>query len=196
MLGTEIDEKLTFGPHIARTAERAAVALRGVGLLKRRRAGLAPRWARQLVVACVLPRLVWASAAWLDPAIGTDRVSPLVCVWKEACACVCGGTRTAAGEALAVEAGLQPVRLLLRKSLFRLALRALAAPASHLLHHRVRLARATPTAVHAGPLHCTLIAFPLLAPDLNAETLFPDPFAPWAPDPSLDASTRQRRRRS
>ncbi|BGP41014.1 hypothetical protein JCM10449v2_004982 [Rhodotorula kratochvilovae] len=63
MLGTEIDEKLTFGPHIARTAERAAVTLRGVGLLTCRRADLAPRWARQLVVACVLPRLVWASAA-------------------------------------------------------------------------------------------------------------------------------------
>ncbi|BGP49146.1 hypothetical protein JCM10450v2_005028 [Rhodotorula kratochvilovae] len=45
MLGTEIDEKLTFGPHIARTAERAAVTLRGVGLLTCRRAGLAPRWA-------------------------------------------------------------------------------------------------------------------------------------------------------
>ncbi|BGP49317.1 hypothetical protein JCM10450v2_005202 [Rhodotorula kratochvilovae] len=66
MLGTEINAKLTFGPHIARTAEHAAIALHGVGLLTR----------------------------------------------------------------------LQPVRLLLRESLFRLALRAIAAPPSHPLHHR------------------------------------------------------------
>ncbi|BGP43754.1 hypothetical protein JCM10449v2_007806 [Rhodotorula kratochvilovae] len=36
------------------------------------------------------------------------------------------------------------------------------------------------------PLHRALTAFPLLAPDLNAETLLPDPVAPWAPDPTPD----------
>ncbi|BGP51289.1 hypothetical protein JCM10450v2_007221 [Rhodotorula kratochvilovae] len=145
MLGTEIDEKLAFSPHIARTAERAAVALRGVGLRARRGAGLAPRWARQVVVACVLPRLAWASAAWFDPASGTDQVSPLV-------------TRTTAGEALAVEAGLQPVRLRLQKSLFRLARCAIAALPSHPLHRR---------------------------------TLLPDPIAPWALEPAINACIDQ-----
>ncbi|BGP44108.1 hypothetical protein JCM10449v2_008171 [Rhodotorula kratochvilovae] len=168
MLGTELDEKLTFGPHIARTASRATAALRG------------------LVVACVPPRLVWASAAWFDPASAADKVSPLVRVWKEACALVCGGARTAAGEALAIEAGLQPVRLLLRKSLLRAALRALAAPPAHPLHQRARLALASPAAVHAGPLHRAFTAYPLLTPDLKVEALLPDPVAPSAPEPALD----------
>ncbi|BGP46380.1 hypothetical protein JCM10450v2_002224 [Rhodotorula kratochvilovae] len=94
--------------------------------------------------------------------------------------------RTAAGEALAVEAGLQPVRLLLRKALFRLAVRALTTPPPHPVHHHARLARAAPATVHAGPLHRAVLAFPLLAPDLDVETLLPDAVVPWALKPALN----------
>ncbi|BGP39678.1 hypothetical protein JCM10449v2_003629 [Rhodotorula kratochvilovae] len=84
MLGTESDEKLTFGPHIARTASRATAALCGVGLLARQRAGLAPRWetalAAHLTEIAALPSgslLVYSDGSLLDDCAGAG-VAPRV----------------------------------------------------------------------------------------------------------------------
>ncbi|BGP43092.1 hypothetical protein JCM10449v2_007110 [Rhodotorula kratochvilovae] len=41
------------------------------------------------------------------------------------------------------------------------------------------------------PLHCALLAFPLLTPTLCVETLLPDPIAPWALEPAINACIDQ-----
>ncbi|EGU10936.1 2-hydroxymuconic semialdehyde dehydrogenase [Rhodotorula toruloides ATCC 204091] len=66
---------------------------------------------------------------------------------------VTGGFRSAAGEAQEIEAGLLPVHLQLQNQLFRLALRALAAPFLHPLHARTIAARRRPAhASYRSPL--------------------------------------------
>ncbi|GAA5921622.1 hypothetical protein JCM6882_006774, partial [Rhodosporidiobolus microsporus] len=59
MLGTVLDKHLTFAAHRAASVAKASKVLQGVALLSRARAGLAPRWVRQLVMAVVEPRLSW-----------------------------------------------------------------------------------------------------------------------------------------
>lgn len=78
MLGTRIDARFTFRDHIAACAAKATVATTAIQLLTCSKAGLVPKWARQLVVACVMPGLVWALAAWCDPAKGKDKIKELV----------------------------------------------------------------------------------------------------------------------
>ncbi|GAA6057931.1 hypothetical protein NBRC10513_006511 [Rhodotorula toruloides] len=171
MLGTKLDNRLTFRDHIASCAARATVSTTAISLLARSKAGLAPRWARQLVVACVLPRLMWTAAAWVDPARSKDKIRQLVRVQKTAAMAVTGGFHSAAGQALEIEAGLLPVHLQLQNQLFRLALRALSA------RHRPL------HAPHRSPLDLALNN-PLLPPDLAVETIYPDPIPPWSPDPA------------
>lgn len=68
MLGTKLDSTLSFRDHISACAARATVSTTAISLLARSKAGLAPKWARQLVVACVWPRMMWAAASWFDRA--------------------------------------------------------------------------------------------------------------------------------
>ncbi|KAK4330159.1 RNase H domain-containing protein [Rhodotorula toruloides] len=76
------------------------------------------------------------------------------------------------------------VHLQLQNQLFRLALRALAAPPSHPLHARVVAARRRPAyAPHRSPLDLALTN-PILPPDIVVETIHPDPIPPWSPDPA------------
>uniref|UniRef100_A0A0K3CQZ3 BY PROTMAP: gi/342319148/gb/EGU11098.1/ Pol-like protein [Rhodotorula glutinis ATCC 204091] n=1 Tax=Rhodotorula toruloides TaxID=5286 RepID=A0A0K3CQZ3_RHOTO len=84
MLGTKLDSSLSFRNHISACAARATVSTSAIALLARSKAGLAPKWARQLVEACVLPRLLWTLAAWFDPAKGKDKTRMLARVWKMA----------------------------------------------------------------------------------------------------------------
>ncbi|KAJ8294879.1 putative RNA-directed DNA polymerase from transposon BS [Rhodotorula toruloides] len=180
MLGTKLDSQLTFRDHITACAARATTSTTAISLLARSKAGLAPKWTRQLVVACVWPRLMWSAAAWYDPARGKDKTKEL----KAAAQAVTGGFRSAAGEALEIEAGLLPVHLQLQNQLFRLALRALSASPSHPLHHRALAARLRPSHTsHRSPLDLAL-ANPLLPPDLAVEPIHPDPIPPWSPNPA------------
>ncbi|GAA6044086.1 hypothetical protein NBRC10512_001218 [Rhodotorula toruloides] len=73
MLGTKLDNRLTFRDHITSCAAKATVCTTAIALLARSKAGLSPKWARQLVVACVWPRLMWLAAAWYDPAKEKDK---------------------------------------------------------------------------------------------------------------------------
>ncbi|EGU12008.1 Pol-like protein [Rhodotorula toruloides ATCC 204091] len=77
MLGTKLDSRLSFRDHVTTCAARASVSTTAISLLARSRAGLVPKWARQLVTACVLPRLMWAAAAWADPARGKEKAREL-----------------------------------------------------------------------------------------------------------------------
>ncbi|GAA6058001.1 hypothetical protein NBRC10513_007309 [Rhodotorula toruloides] len=184
MLGAKLDSRLLFRDHIAACAARASASTTTITLLTRSKAGLAPKWARQLVVACVWPRMMWAAAAWYDPAKGKDKTRELVRVQKKASMAVTGGFRSAAGEALEIEAGLLPTHLQLQNHLLRLALRALAAPPSHPLHARTAAARNCPAhASYRSPLDLAL-ANPLLPPNLVVETIHPDPVPPWSPNPA------------
>ncbi|GAA6045615.1 hypothetical protein NBRC10513_005033 [Rhodotorula toruloides] len=184
MLGTKLDSRLSFRDHITTYAARASVSTTAISLLARSRAGLAPKWARQLVTACVLPRLMWAAAAWADPARGKEKTRELVRVQKTAAMAITGSFRSAAGGALEIEAGLLPIHLQLQHQLFRLALRAPAALPTHPLHHRATAARRRPTlATHRSPLDLALTN-PLLPPSLAVETIHPDPIPPWSPNPA------------
>ncbi|GAA6041624.1 hypothetical protein NBRC10512_007477 [Rhodotorula toruloides] len=116
MLGSKLDSRLSFRPHITSCASRASASATAIALLTRSKAGLKPRLARQLVVACVVPRLLWAGAAWYDPAKGRDRTKELARVPKAGAMAVTGGFRSAAGEALEVEAGLLPTHLQLDRA--------------------------------------------------------------------------------
>ncbi|GAA6058155.1 hypothetical protein NBRC10513_007298 [Rhodotorula toruloides] len=178
MLGTKLDSSLSFRNHISACAARATVSTSAIALLARSKAGLAPKWARQLVEACVLPRLLWTLAAWFDPAKGKDKTRMLARVWKMAAMVVTSRFRSAAGEALEIEAGLLPIHLQLQNQLFCLALRALSAPRLHPLHNRTTAAHRRPIhASHRSPLDLAP-ANPLLPPDLTVETIHPDPIPP------------------
>lgn len=97
---------------------------------------------------------------------------------------ITGGFRSAASMALNVEAGLLPIHLQFQWQLFRLALRALAAPPSHPLHHCTSAVQNRRTnALHKSPLNLAL-ANPLLPHDLVVEVIHPDPIPPWSPDPA------------
>ncbi|KAJ8292920.1 hypothetical protein OF846_003646 [Rhodotorula toruloides] len=157
MLGTKLDNRLSFRDHITSCAAKATVCTTSIALLARSKAGLSPKWAWQLVVACVWPRLMWLAAAWYDPAKEKDNTRELVRVQKSAAMAVTGGFCSAAGEALEIKAGLLPIHLQLQNQLFCLALRALSAPPSHPLHHRTTAARRRPAhAAHRSPLDLAL----------------------------------------
>uniref|UniRef100_A0A0K3CPZ3 BY PROTMAP: gi/342318905/gb/EGU10861.1/ Pol-like protein [Rhodotorula glutinis ATCC 204091] n=2 Tax=Rhodotorula toruloides TaxID=5286 RepID=A0A0K3CPZ3_RHOTO len=182
MLGTKLDSHLNFRAHITASASRASKSATAIALLTQSKAGLKPKLARQLVVACVVPRLLWAGAAWYEPAKGWDKTKKLARVLKTAAMAVSGGFRSAAGEALRLEAGLLPIHLQLNRSVFRLGLRALSAMPTHPLHKRTSRARSLPATRHPSPLNYAL-AFPLLA-NAIVEPIHPDPTPPWSPSPA------------
>ncbi|EMS22840.1 reverse transcriptase [Rhodotorula toruloides NP11] len=182
MLGTKIDSRLSFHDHTSLCASRASRSATAILLLARSKAGLKPKFVRQLVVACVVPRLVWAGAAWYEPAKGRDRTRELARVLKTAAMAVCGGFRSAAGKALEVESGLLPIHLELDRTVFRLGLRALSATPEHPLHARTVRARRSPAIRHPSPLDRAL-DFPLLH-HATFEPIHPCPIPPWSPDPA------------
>ncbi|GAA5920250.1 hypothetical protein JCM6882_007912 [Rhodosporidiobolus microsporus] len=184
MLGTVLDEHLTFAAHRAACVAKASKALQAVALLSRARAGLAPRWVRQLVMAVVEPRLSRMAELWFEG--GEGGVSRAYQgVWKDAARQVCGGYRSAARVPLEVEANLMPLDLVLRSHQFRLALRALSATARHPLAPLTSLARPARVRKHPSPLHRALHAFPsLLPPSLQVEPIVPSPLPPWAATPA------------
>lgn len=59
MLGTRLDAGLSFDAHVRACATRAAQAIGGLGVLARANTGVRPAAARQLVRACVYPRMLW-----------------------------------------------------------------------------------------------------------------------------------------
>ncbi|KAJ8292615.1 hypothetical protein OF846_004376 [Rhodotorula toruloides] len=160
MLGTKIDSRLSFHDHTSLCASRASRSATAISLLARSKTGLKPKFVRQLVVACVVPRLVWAGAAWYDPAKGRDRTKELARVLKTAAMAVCGGFRSAAGEALEAESNLLPIHLELDRAVFRLGLRALSATQSHPLHARTIRARSLAATRHPSPLTASSTVLP------------------------------------
>ncbi|GAA5838232.1 hypothetical protein JCM11251_003434 [Rhodosporidiobolus azoricus] len=181
LLGTELDETLSFRGHQAQCAAKAATAVTGVALLSRAKGGLRPILVRSLVKAVVEPRLTWMGEIWGETGISKASAA----VWKDAARLVCGGYRSSAAAALKVEANLPPLDLVLRSLRFRLALRALAAPPQHLLHLPCQLARLSRPRRHASPIHTALHAFPsIFPPTIHVETLLPWPIPPWDSTPS------------
>ncbi|GAA6057913.1 hypothetical protein NBRC10513_002947 [Rhodotorula toruloides] len=179
-LGTKLDSRLLFHDYITASLPLTTA----ISLLTRSKAGLVLKWACQLVIACVWPRLSWSAAARYDPAKRKDKTKELVRVQKTAVMAVTGGFRSAAGEALDIVAGHLPIHLQLQNRLFHLALRTLTAPPTHPLHARTIAARRCPLhAPHRTPLDLALVN-PFLEPNLAVETIHPDPIPPWSPDPA------------
>ncbi|CDR48848.1 hypothetical protein NBRC10512_005718 [Rhodotorula toruloides] len=164
MLGTKLDSRLSFREHISACAAKATTSTTAISLLTRSKAGLAPKWACQLVVACVLPRLVWAAAAWVEPAKGKEKIRDGQSTR--------GKSRPPSTSPPAAEPTLPPRPF------------ALSARPSHPLHHRTIATRQRPIhSSHRLPLDLAL-ANPLLPPDLDVESIHPDPIPPWSPDPA------------
>lgn len=189
MLGAVIDERLTFEKHVAACASKASTALAGIRLLTNAKGHLRRRFAIQLVRAIVWPRLDWCAAAWFEPSRNDEveslkKVRVAAAVHREALVLATGAYRSAAVDAMEVEANLLPLRLRLRAAVARLVLRAASAPESNPLAKRLRQAQADPFPPHPSPLHHGLAALAGTVPPLHRlETIFPHATAPWTPPP-------------
>ncbi|GAA5920087.1 hypothetical protein JCM6882_001031 [Rhodosporidiobolus microsporus] len=184
ILGVKFDSSLSYRAHRAACAAKASTALAGVALLARSKAGLPPRWVKELVEALVMPRLLWCCAVWWKPGREVSKV--IEAVQREAARVVTGGFRTTSLAALEVESNLLPLPLRLDHHLFRLALRLHSSTPSHPLHERFVLARPTPAHPHQSAINRAIHSFPtLLPPSTTVEPLHPDPIAPWARPPPV-----------
>ncbi|GAA5847051.1 hypothetical protein JCM11251_007760, partial [Rhodosporidiobolus azoricus] len=137
----EIEEKAA---HLALALQAAAetkasAALVGVGLLARAKAGLAPKWVRQVVEAVVMPRLTWGTAVWYDPKEGISQ--GLLAVQRAAARLITGGYRTISLDTLEVEANIPPLNLVLRRHLHHFALQLHSSSPSHPCHTPFQRAR-------------------------------------------------------
>ncbi|GAA5990750.1 hypothetical protein JCM10908_003217, partial [Rhodotorula pacifica] len=189
MLGTIIDEKLTFDAHVAACASKAATALMGVRLLSDARGFLHRRHTTQLIRSIVFPRLDWTSSVWFSPSKGKEvesspKLSMMEKIHRSALVAITGAYKSAAISALEVEANVLPLRLRLRSSLARLGLRAAAAHRHHPLAPRLAAAQLNPSPAHPSPLHHALrILQPILPPPHRFELLQPHAAAPWDEPP-------------
>ncbi|TKA53431.1 hypothetical protein B0A53_04421 [Rhodotorula sp. CCFEE 5036] len=190
MLGTIIDKRLTFERHVAACASKASVALTGVRLLSSARGYLRRRHTVQLVRTIVFPRLDWAAAAWFEPAAEGERewskkVRVAEAVHRAALVTVTGAFRSAATDAMEVEANIPPIRLRLRGAVARLGLRAAAAHPLHPLAARLALALRESCPAHPSPLHHAVrVLAPTCPPLYRFEMLLPHAVAPWDELPS------------
>ncbi|GAA6044449.1 hypothetical protein JCM8097_004729, partial [Rhodosporidiobolus ruineniae] len=186
MLGTILDERLTFEPHTALCAAKASTVLNGVQALLNAKSGVTLRLARELVEAVVEPRRDWMGAIWWRREGCEKKVKMLRAVQRESARLVSGCFRTTALDAMEVEAGLTPIEVALETASARLAIRALSAPPTHPLHTPTCLAAATPTPKHPSPLH-TVLSSPFLPSfPQPLEQLDPEPTAPWAAWPRVE----------
>ena len=186
MLGTRLDAGLSFDAHVRACATRAAQAIGGLGVLARANTGVRPAAARQLVRACVYPRMLWMAGVWWKGRGNGGSALILNAVQRTCARLVTGGYGPSGLDALQVEASLMPVELLLDGALFSIGLRALSAAPTHPLYARVGLARAhlPKRQEHRSPLHRALHQFPNTLPTtLRVEALLPEPVAPWEADP-------------
>ncbi|GAA6025605.1 hypothetical protein JCM10207_001483, partial [Rhodosporidiobolus poonsookiae] len=185
MLGTALDERLSYESHAARCAAKASTALSGVKTLLRARRGVPMAVAKMLVEAVVMPRLLWMSGVWWREGSSGSKVKVLRVVQRESARLVSGCYRTTSLDAMEIESGLPPLEARLALAQARLALRTLSAAPPHPLATPTRLAQATPYPVHPSALHAALDS-PLLPPfPRPLETIEPDPTPPWAPAPRV-----------
>ncbi|GAA6045086.1 hypothetical protein JCM8097_001169 [Rhodosporidiobolus ruineniae] len=134
MLGTVVDEQLTFERHTARCAPKASTALNGIQALLNTGRGVAMRLARKLVEAVVAPRREWMEAVSWQREGCKKKVKVLRVAQRGSARLVSGCFRTTALDAMEVEAGLTPIEVALNTASARLAIRALSAPLTHSLH--------------------------------------------------------------
>ncbi|GAA5883819.1 hypothetical protein JCM3774_005811 [Rhodotorula dairenensis] len=157
MLGTVINAKLTFEVQVAACASKASIALTGVRLLSSARGFLRRRHTAQLVRAIMA-----------EP------------VHRAALVTITGAYKSAATDAMEVEANLLPLRLRLRAAVARLGLRAAAAHPRPPLAKRLALPQVDPHPAHPAPLHHAVRNLAPHCPPLHRfETLLPHVVAPW-----------------
>ncbi|SCZ93243.1 BZ3500_MvSof-1268-A1-R1_Chr6-2g08553 [Microbotryum saponariae] len=93
LLGVRLDDKLRFHAHVSGSAERGSAALNALRALSGSRRGINARYIRQAVIACVHPRLDYASTVWFKPGQTKDLVAMLERVNAEAAKLGPGRTR-------------------------------------------------------------------------------------------------------
>ena len=180
LLGVILDAKLNFNEHIKATVVNGEKALNGIRCLSASTRGINLPLTRQLVIACVLSRLDYASTVWFKPGSTKEHTRALARVQLAAVQLITGGLKQAGLAALEFESFLLPTELRLLRRSTRMAARLLTLPISHPLFPFVALARRYIDKKPTSPFDFILRTIPPLL-DINIETIHHSNVAPWTP---------------
>lgn len=177
-LGYKLDKRLNPKAHVTYCARRAAQAMAAVGKLTSSRFGIRAGAMRRLYEACIVPRMLYASAAWYSVGRCKGHMKHLEAVQRVAAAKITGGWKSSGLAALEVAADLLPIELRLQRRSFDFAMRLCSADEDHPIFAQIKRARRRVTKRHPSQLARLLHAFPLLR-DEQVERIRTLPLAPW-----------------
>ncbi len=130
VLGTTLDEKLTFVPHIERQTDRAISALNGLSALSFKAQGLRHKVGISLYRSLIRPYLEYAAAAWCT-AKGTAINTLLDNAQRHSLLKLTGCLKSTPTESLEIVTGFPPIRLRVQEVAAQEYIRILRKPDSH-----------------------------------------------------------------
>ncbi|MBE7189345.1 reverse transcriptase domain-containing protein [Jatrophihabitans endophyticus] len=178
ILGCKLDRRLRPHDHVAYCARRASAAMVALARLCTSKGGVSAAAMLRVYEACIVPRMLWASATWYTPGKHVGLVTVLERVQRLGVAKVTGTAKIAGLAAQEVLAGTLPVDLRLRARTFAYAVRLRAMGPDHPLYEQVRVARRRVTKRHPSQMARLLHAFKSLT-ETEVETIASEPMAPW-----------------
>lgn len=183
-LGLILDRKLRWKQQVEKALAKGTSALLAVSRLARSTFGLQQKYARQLFISVVVPRMEYGLAVFYEPVRmqdnGRRRGSVGVArrfgqVQRLAARLITGAFKTTSGEVLDIHAGLLPVDLRMNRSVFNAAARLACVPKQHPLHAVVQRCTRNYPRSHRSAVHEMFKAFPSLR---DTETVDPALYNP------------------
>lgn len=162
-LGLHFNPKLRWSAHTNKALASATYWTNKIWRLSKPSGGASARCMKQLHNTVLVPRWTYAAEIWLIPphkphlgerlcgSVGT--LKKFASIQRRAGKYITGGLSTCAGDVIDVEAFILPVDSLIRKQLFRSAIRISSLPKSHPLHDIARRTAKRFVRRHRSPLH-------------------------------------------
>ena len=189
-LGVHFDRCLTFKHHVQKVTAKAKTTAQTLRMLGECTRGLPPKLAQQLITACVLPTLLYASKAWWSPPNTPRRRSAglserIDLVLRSAMRAILPVYKTTPVPCLIHASGLPPAEVLLDHASQRAAVRLARLNPQHPL--QIRLNRA--------PLTTTRLRLTVALPPARIKNSNPLALPPWHPpqNPWPPPATRHNR---
>ncbi|GAA5995717.1 hypothetical protein JCM11641_006111, partial [Rhodosporidiobolus odoratus] len=170
-LGVPLDGELRLREFVEERVAAGRKVLHGLRALSSVTRGVSFTVARQLVIACVFPRLDFLSVLWWKAPGHVDALRRFDHVQREAAQFISGGLRSTSLPALEVSAYLFPTKLRVERAAYRSSVRHRTLPARHPLRPFLS-SQHIPCAKHPSPLSRLSLAFPHLS-SLRIETIDP-----------------------
>jgi ribonuclease HI len=171
------DQELKWKQHVQQAVKRATKTALAIGRLRQ----LRPAQMRQLYLACVIPKMDYASTVWYNPSMSRQHSKALGVVQRTALIRVLSSFRTVATQTLEVEAYIPPTRLRLRQRAQDVLTKLCTLPQNHPIQNVIQRAMGRTLRTEKSPQFPLVEAMRTLDLDQlrRLEKIDPTPPEPW-----------------